>query len=669
MKFSSSLLLVFFVAHAVAQNTRKADSLLNIVNTTNIDTVKIKALNELAKFHMNSEPSLSVKYIRQGLAITTEKGPSKMIGNQYLLLGNAYSQQGKSDTAKLYLRQAFDEGKKFKNVGQQIRALSQIGFINTRNAEYEEAAKNLFEALKMSEASGDSTAMSNTYNSICALYYDQSNFEKALIYGEKALQIILKKGSQASKGGSYLNVGLIYADMGNDRKAEEYYRNAISILEKSNNKLHLATVYGNLSLLRSNSVNKQIGYLLTAKKIWDENSPDHPNAIGNIGNLGNAYFSATIDSNFQRLQPAEGIVKDKAFLLSKAELYLKEAYDKCKEMNLEKDLHLFTGLLAKVEAAKGNYPLAYKYQDEFIQLNDSIYSQENKNKIAAVEGAREVAIRDKQIELNNISIAAQKKVRIYLIAGLLLLAVIGALLYRQSRIRRRTNTTLLKLNNELDEANKVKARFFGIISHDLRSPVASLVNFLNVQQKEPGVFSKEQEEKHRASLTGSAESLLETMEAMLQWSKSQMDNFKPRKQETNVSELFDHIRVNFPDEKNYTLTFQDPEHLNLISDIDYLKTIVHNLTANAIKALQGDKQGLIEWKAFREDGKIILSITDNGPGVNEKQLEALYNKGAQVNSKNGLGLHLIRDLTAAIGCVIEFSSAPGVGTTFKLQLK
>lgn len=667
MKLFSSLVFILIVCHAAAQNTRKADSLLNVVNTTGIDTVKVKALNELAKFQMNTDPMLAASYIRQGLEITTAKGLDKMIGNQYLLLGNAYSQQGKYDTAKLYLNQAFEYGKKFSNVGQQIRALSQIGFINTRNAEYEEAAKNLFEALKMSETTGDSTAMSNVYNSICALYYDQSNFEKALIYGEKALQIILKKGSEASKGGSYLNVGLIYADMGNDLKAEEYYRNAISILEKSNNKLHLATVYGNLSLLRSNSVNQQIGYLLTAKKIWDENSPDNANAIGNTGNLGNAYFSATIDSNFQRLQATEGIVKDKKFLLAKAELYLKEAYDKCKEMNLEKDLHLFTGRLAKVEAAKGNYSLAYKYQEEFIQLNDSIYSQENKNKIAAVEGEREVLIRDKQIELNNISIAAQKKVRIYLIAGLLLLAVIGALLYWQSRTRRRTNTTLLKLNNELDEANKVKTRFFGIISHDLRSPIASLVNFLNLQQREPGIFSKEQEEKHRASLAGSAESLLETMEAMLQWSKSQMENFKPTMRETNVRELFDHIRMNFPDEKNYKLIFEDPGSLKLLTDTDYLKTILHNLTANAIKASQGDKEGLIEWKAFRQDGKIILSVTDNGPGANEKKLEALYNKGAQVNSKNGLGLHLIRDLAAAINCEINFSSTAGVGTTFQLQ--
>jgi signal transduction histidine kinase len=49
-------------------------------------------------------------------------------------------------------------------------------------------------------------------------------------------------------------------------------------------------------------------------------------------------------------------------------------------------------------------------------------------------------------------------------------------------IRKKTNTTLLHLNNELDEANKIKAKFFAIISHDLRSPIANLVSFLNLKK-------------------------------------------------------------------------------------------------------------------------------------------------------------------------------------------
>ena len=62
-----------------------------------------------------------------------------------------------------------------------------------------------------------------------------------------------------------------------------------------------------------------------------------------------------------------------------------------------------------------------------------------------------------------------------LIAGLTLAVTIGGLLFWQSRSRKKTNTTLIVLNNQLDDANKVKARFFSILSHDLRCPIVNLV--------------------------------------------------------------------------------------------------------------------------------------------------------------------------------------------------
>ena len=61
-----------------------------------------------------------------------------------------------------------------------------------------------------------------------------------------------------------------------------------------------------------------------------------------------------------------------------------------------------------------------------------------------------------------------------------------------------------------------------------------------------------------------------------------------------------------------------------------------------------------------------MSVTDNGPGVEDRKLNALYDEQAAVNSKNGLGLHLIRDLAKAIGCAVSHKSAPGIGTTFQL---
>ena len=98
------------------------------------------------------------------------------------------------------------------------------------------------------------------------------------------------------------------------------------------------------------------------------------------------------------------------------------------------------------------------------------------------------------------------------------------------------------LNSQLDEANKVKARFFSILSHDLRSPIVNLVHFLHLQKDEPDLLSGEEQVKHRQNISDSAENLLNTMEAMLLWSKEQMENFRPNIKTIPVDNLFELMR-------------------------------------------------------------------------------------------------------------------------------
>ena len=62
----------------------------------------------------------------------------------------------------------------------------------------------------------------------------------------------------------------------------------------------------------------------------------------------------------------------------------------------------------------------------------------------------------------------------------------------------------------------------------------------------------------------------------------------------------------------------------------------------------------------------MLSITDNGPGITDSELQPLYNESLPSSLKAGLGLHLVRDLSKAIACAIAVSATPGKGTEFRL---
>lgn len=666
MKPSLTILLLFLSFHIFAQHDREKDSLLTILDHSNIDSVKVSSFVALSGLFLKTDPEKAVGYAKQGLAYTKLKQPGIRSGDLYFNLGQAYNMLGKDDSAILAFGNCIKVSAETNNIRSRVSSAYMLGFIYTTKARYREASEVLFNGLSLAEASGDPLLAAKIYGALSNLFYNQANYSKAIAYGEKGLAIFKKNSDPMSLGGNYLNLGLVYADSKNAVKAEQYYKEALRLFQQADAKLYIATTYGNLSLLDNNTINSQIRYLMAAQKIWDAAAPDNPNAVGNVGNLGAAFLSATRDSNFIKLEEGEGIVKDRSFLLKKAESYLTTACNKCRQMGFDRDLHYFTGQLAKVEQSKGNYKKANEYLNEYIRLNDSLYSQENKNKIAAVEGEREVAIRDKQIELNNVSISAQRKVRGGLMAGVVLLAVIGLLLYWQSQVRRNNNRKLQVLNHELDEANKMKARFFGIISHDLRSPVANLVSFLNLQQEAPELFSKDQAAAHREAIRFSAESLLETMEGMLQWSKSQMNHFKPQLKQVTAADMFAYVGSIFSADGKIRLVCYDPEHLSFTTDEDYLRTILHNLTSNAVKAVADIPGALIEWRAVTAAGKKALIITDNGPGANPQQVDALYDDAATVSGKKGLGLHLVRDLARAILCTVSFSSEPGAGASFTL---
>src|SRR5690606_29280550 len=132
---------------------------------------------------------------------------------------------------------------------------------------------------------------------------------------------------------------------------------------------------------------------------------------------------------------------------------------------------------------------------------------------------------------------------------------------------------------------KVKARFFGILNHDLRSPVANLIHFLHLKKENPEMLSEENKTRLEQKTITAAENLLISMEDILLWSKGQMDNFKPNFKKIEVKELFIDISNHFGSEERVGIRFENPEQINVNTDVDYLKTIMRNLTGNAIKAL------------------------------------------------------------------------------------
>jgi signal transduction histidine kinase len=191
---------------------------------------------------------------------------------------------------------------------------------------------------------------------------------------------------------------------------------------------------------------------------------------------------------------------------------------------------------------------------------------------------------------------------------------------------------------------------------------------MQLQKRKPGMLSEAQMTDRENKITDSAKSLLETMEAMLLWSKSQMEHFKPDIAAVPVKSLFEYLQKFFADAKEIHFTFSDESGLVVQTDENYLKCIMLNLTANAVKALRQTPDAQVTWKAWPQKDNILLSITDNGAGAADAQLRALYDATAISGARHGLGLHIIRDLARSVGCKIGLEPLSKPGTTFLLSI-
>ena len=633
------------------------DSLLIELGKAKEDTSKVLLFNQVGVAYMNFAPKEEFKYMEQGIALAEKLHWKKGIANMNNNLGLMVGDTGDNKGARQRFEAALPIYRELGSTINQVNALNNIGRTYQRESNYSEAIKYFFQALAIAEEFQNYEKISLVCTNITVSFLNQSNYSKAEEYAQRSL----KNGELAQYpldiGKAQLLLGTIKLHQNDTAAARTYLTQSLATYQDMGNLPSQASVLTNLADLDYPDYPKMLDKLEEARKIYEQVGEVTISTIDNLTNLGYDWYRYSLTVEEPR----------RSVYLQKAENYLLKAVGLCKDQSNTQGLVPLYQDLSELERTKGKYQLALDYYRQSVAINDSLTSQDKKNEIAGLEGQHKLDLKEQELAMNKLTVANQRKTQIGLIVGLFFIAVIAGLLYWQSESRKKTNTTLMVLNNQLDEANKLKATFFGILSHDLRSPISNLVHFLHLQRDAPDLLSETDQTDHQQKITQSAEDLLNNMESMLVWSKGQMEHFKPNIKMVPVQDLFGHISRFFGPVEHVRLEFKPVgEDLALSTDENYLQIIMQNLTSNAIKALRGRPNGVVEWSAWKDGGKTILSIKDNGVGIGNADMKALYGEGKEVNGRTGLGLHLVRDLAKAIRCTISVEAQEGVGTRFVL---
>lgn len=632
------------------------DSMIEELPRAKDDTNKVNLLVQISRLYTTINPKEGFQYAEPGMKLASKLGWKKGIANLDNNLGLLTGDTGNNTIAREYFEKSFEINKLLDAKPAMIANLNNIGRSYQRETNFPKASEYYFKAMTIAEESGNEEQAALVGTNLTALYMNQADYAKAQNYA----LLTIKKGEaghaliHVSKG--YELLGVIKLEKKDTVAARENFEKALSINEQLGNQLAVVSVLTNIGTMEAGP-EKQIAVYLKVQKILDSIAPSSQNAILNLANLGLTYY------NLGMLKQGN----ERAGNFDLADRYLQRGKALCKSTrNPEYDADI-SQALSQLEETRGNYKVALEEFKNYTGINDSIYSQDTKNKIAGIENQRAIDLKNNEIENEKLQISNQHK-RMGLLASVIaFLAIIAALIYYQSNLRKKNNTQLLALNNELDEANKVKAKFFGILGHDLRSPVANLINYMQLQKRKPGIMNEAQMADRENRITDSAKSLLETMEAMLLWSKGQMEHFEPDMEDIPVSRLFSYLQNFFTETSQVAFSYIHDGNVIVRTDENYLKCIMLNLTANAVKAVGNIPDATVDWKAYTDQQHIFLSITDNGAGAEESKLQALYDETTSSGGKHGLGLHIIRDLAKSIGCKIALQKDLKKGTTFVLS--
>jgi PAS domain S-box-containing protein len=248
--------------------------------------------------------------------------------------------------------------------------------------------------------------------------------------------------------------------------------------------------------------------------------------------------------------------------------------------------------------------------------------------------------------------------------------------------RKNIENELIKNETALKALNTTKDKLFSIIAHDLRGPIGTSADLLEVLIESYHDFSEDEQLKMLEILSNSAKSTYHLLETLLNWSIIQTGNLVFKPEMFNLSKAVEAIvKTLIPTafSKNITLLYESPEEIFAFADPNMIQTVFRNLIGNAIKyTFRG---GLIEVKINQSNNNIVVSISDNGVGMDNETKNNLFilNKqnskyGTENEKGTGLGLILCKEFIEKHGGKIKVESEKGKGSRFifdipKIQIK
>lgn len=571
---------------------------------------------------------------------------------------------GNIDTSTLYVEKALKLATDIGYTEGRARALKHLGLIRYYEVRFTNALELFLESLALYQEIDNKEGQCDALNLIAIVYSDQEKSDEAMDIYKQILDIVPKNDfSRLTR--TYNNMGVTMKELGDYEASYTYYRKAFNLVQ-GRNRLEAESQYSN-----------NIGITLTELQRNDST----------LWFLEHGLNLALLTKNKHRISDSYRALGDyyhwqKAYDVALD--YYHKAYDLVNQINIIYEISNTAGGLSKAYAAKNKFDEAYKYLSIQKALNDSIEQRKVASYITRIEMEKAF---QKERDDNQALITKTRLTRnIYIIVALAILIILSLVWYGFRQKKKafsllESHTYQLANQKEemqhqaekLQELNALKDKLFSIISHDLRSPLVSLMSLMKLS-KDRNLSQQEFQELISEMIDNVSYTSI-MVDNLLSWASSQQKGLTVKPEKFSAYDLIDeqvqnaHLQAN---RKNIQINNEvSPESL-VFADQDLLRVVFRNLLSNAIKF--SFENSHIHIRTIEENQLVRIHIQDHGKGIKQQDIQKLFTPsidstpGTSNEKGTGLGLLLCKEFVELNNGNISVESTEGEGSTFIVSL-
>jgi len=225
------------------------------------------------------------------------------------------------------------------------------------------------------------------------------------------------------------------------------------------------------------------------------------------------------------------------------------------------------------------------------------------------------------------------------------------------------NTQLAKTNEELD-------RFVYSASHDMRAPLSSLLGLINLCEKTSDAAELTE---YLNLMKGRIHTLDGFIREITDYSRNSRLGISL--DEINLTKLIDECvqHLSYMDTQRKICTIiTDSCNQTIRTDKNRIKVILNNLLSNAYRYHNYNQNDpFVEFTTEAKEGKIFITVRDNGYGIPEEHLQKIFNmfyRASEISEGSGLGLYIVKETLDKLGGSITVESKAGVGSAFTFSI-